>query len=77
MPRRALHLLARRAAFATAAASSPRGPFSTLTPADVAAFRAAVGDAGVVTDPMALAAYNTCVFGVGRKDVTVCVVANI
>lgn len=58
MPRRALHLLARRAAFATAA-TSPRGPFSTLTPADVAAFRSAVGDAGVVTDPVALAAYNT------------------
>lgn len=58
MPRRALHHLARRAAFATAA-TSPRGPFSTLTPADVAAFRSAVGDAGVVTDPVALAAYNT------------------
>ena len=40
------------------AASLERGPYATLTPADVAALRAIVGEGGVVTDAGALQAYN-------------------
>ena len=60
MPRPPPSFLAstRRAASSDAAAVT-RGDYARVTPADVAAFREIVGTSGVVTDPSALAPYNT------------------